>query len=144
MAHEIRAPGLTLQEVLPILKPDTFLARLSPLALFKVVAADDCAAEATIWTPEAVDSIVFVPPLSPKDFRFLPFETSPGLKPWRFSGNVVATPDGRLWFAGPGTHTKVVHVIADWQVDEHGLFMSNVIQHGPPPPSGPKTRLERV
>lgn len=141
--------GLTSKEVLPCLTPGCFLAQLNPVALLMVRrAGSGCVGDDTIemdlWTPDKVDVMVAILPLSPQNFRFLWFDRS---MEWPASpykpGDVVVAPDGRLWFAGPETLEGKVQVLADWDVDEHSFLMGGVLQYGPPSLE-PKTRLERV
>jgi hypothetical protein len=86
----------------------------------------------------------FVMPMSKDSTRLLWYQSmwhqGHDFKP----GDVIIVPErDLLWFVGPDTTDKQIHVLADWIVDEHALMMGRVYQSGPPRPAT-ETRLERT
>jgi len=123
------------------------------------------------WTPNGMVEFTFIMPM-PERSRLLwyqtrwPDEGDPRLKSkppqasvisigyqvsdlsqWKHDfkpGDVIIVPErDLLWFVGPDTTDKQIHVLADWIVDEHALMLGRIYQSGPPRPAT-ETRLERT
>lgn len=143
----------------------SFWAWLHPLALLraKFYAGEGNSGSFDSWTPAGTDEWCFIMPLGPETARLLWHEQlwpdpnsvnalaldnaqvleKQGGHRYK-TGDVVLVPDeGRLWFVGPETNDKQIHVLADWKVNDEAICNGHVYQSGPPKP-GTKSRLERV
>lgn len=155
---EVERPGLHVNEASPCIKEGSFWAWLHPLALLKAKfdAGEGGSACFDSWSPFGGDNEYLVlMPLKSDTARLLWYDQlwpEPDTAasavlgkqghPYK-TGDVVLAPDGRLWFVGPDTKDKQIHVLADWVVDETSIIMGHVYQKGPPKPAE-QTRLERI
>jgi hypothetical protein len=152
-------PGLKVTEAAPVVREGAYWCWLRCLSLLRAkwYAGDGDSTSFEMWTPKGMDELCALMPLLPDTARLLwheqlwpdpnsvealALEKQGGhrYKP----GDVILVPeDGRLWFVGPDTNSKRIHVLADWKVNDAAIWMGHVYQSGPPLP-GELTRLERI